>query len=110
MEKFTPIQKQALGLYLHFRKVDPTILRLFVYNARLYLLLFLLGAPIVIAESIFVTQWFGWLSLAFIFGAISRDIGHFRKTVRNWALVREIIDWKKAEELNQKLSEHNSAP
>ena len=103
MENLTQVQVRTLGLYLHFRTVNPTILRLFGYNTKLYLILLVLSSIVTALVWFFVQSAVGCLFITFILGAIVRDIGHFRRTVRNWPLVREITDWEKAEELGRKL-------
>jgi len=41
----------------------------------------------------------GCLAVGLFIGAILRDIGHYRVSLRMWPVNREIFDWKKVSEL-----------
>jgi|GEM_PF-1871853 len=101
MEAFqtTAAQRLNLRVYLHFRDRPMTISGLFWASRRTYLLLTLFFG---LAAALF--YWLlGEIAAGFMLTAyavlILRDIGHCRRSVQVWPMVREVLDWSKVEQL-----------
>jgi hypothetical protein len=90
-----PMQRQLIRFYLTFKESNPTMLGLFPFNLRGYLLLLSIAVPLIVIEW-WITGWMaGALLISFLLGAFFRDIGLHRRTCRAWPIVRELLDWTK---------------
>lgn len=101
MEAFQPtaVQQRNLRVYLQFRDRPMTVSGLFWANRRIYLLLTLFFG---LATALFYRA-LGGIAAGFVLTAyatlILRDIGHNRRSVQVWPMVREVLDWSKVEQL-----------
>jgi hypothetical protein len=96
----TPPQRDLLVLFAHWKDRPPTVGGLFLRNWTRYLVLLAFAA----VGCGFL--WYrgldtaGWFVLGMIVGAIFRDVGTFRRMVRNWPVEAEVLDWRRVEELS----------
>ncbi len=89
------MQRQLVNFYLTFKERNPTMLGLFRFNLRGYLLLLGIAVPLIAIEW-WITGWtVGALFISFLLGAFFRDIGLHRRTCRVWPVVRDLLDWNK---------------
>jgi hypothetical protein len=90
---FTPFHKKVLTQYQSFHASPPSLGSLIALSARGHILM----AVVVIAASILcfnigITP-IGYVMIGMLVGAVSRDMGHFRKLSKGWPLLDRIIDW-----------------
>lgn len=95
----TPLQCRNLQIYLHFREKRITVAGIFWLNRRIYVLMLALFAAAALL-SYFAAGILGGAFVGVVFAScLLRDIGHFRKTVALWPVLREVLDWNKIEKL-----------
>jgi hypothetical protein len=96
MKKLTYYQRKSLEFYVAHKDKQVTLISMFIFNIKIYAWIGVLSLAITLFY-----YFVGGLQAAFIVGALFvgvflRDIGTFRKSIRNWPLLQEIIDWDKA--------------
>ncbi len=104
VKKLTYYQKRSLEFYLIQKDKQPTLISMFVFNIRLYA-----WTGVLFIGAILFYYFLSGLEAAYIAGALFvgvflRDIGILRKSVRNWPLLQEIIDWDKAALLTEEVN------
>ena len=100
MNTLTPYQKRSLAFYLAHKDKKLTMTSMWIFNAKLYALLLIGSLAIAVILYLTVGGPVTAICVSLIVGTLARDVGTFRKSVMNWPLLNEIIDWKKAEELS----------
>lgn len=100
----TPQQTAQLRILNGFRATPPTIRRYvtMAWKNTLLLTLLCLGAAAFF-------YWGGWPAASGVFvgmliGTLARDLGWYRKLVRNWPLSEASTNWSRVEELIQRNS------
>jgi hypothetical protein len=103
MKKLTYYQKKSLEFYLAHKDKQVTLISMFVFNIRLYAWIGVLSLGIILFYYFLGGPQAACIVAALIVGMLLRDIGTFRKSIRNWPLLQEIIDWDKATSLKEKI-------
>jgi len=97
----TPLQRRNLQLYLRFREHSPTVSALLWANRRNYLILLSalggLGGFFYLAVGGVSASFF---AVAFVISVL-RDIGHYRRSIDIWPVLRQVLDWNKIDQLAQ---------
>ncbi len=91
----TPVQRRTLRQYVALRFDDPGLGPYLRQSLRHYLLLALVfaigGGAILLVSRV----TFFWLLCGLIGGAVLRDIGHYRRFVQFWPVLRQTLDWER---------------
>ena len=95
----TPLQGRVIESYLLFRDQPMTIAGLFRLNRSAYLRAVLAFCALgTLAEYALGTTGAACVATAFAV-MLLRDFGFYRRSVAIWPVVREVLDWKKIEQL-----------
>jgi hypothetical protein len=110
MKKLTSYQKKSLEFYLAHKDRQITFLSMYRFNAKLYAWI-----GILILGVTFFYYFLGGLQAAGIvfalfMGMLARDIGTFWKSIRNWPVLQEIIDWDKATSIMESAEDRKIIP
>ena len=94
-----PLQHRSLQLYLYFRERPMTVAALLWANRRVYLIMGLFFGGL----GSFVYSQFGsegavLVAVAFV-TVVLRDIGYWRRSVKIWPVLKQVLDWNKVEQL-----------
>jgi hypothetical protein len=103
MEKLTYYQKKSLEFYLAHKDKRVTLISMYRFNARLYAWIGVLCLGVTLFYYFLVDLQAACIVGALFVGMLLRDIGTFRKSIRNWPLLQEIIDWDKATLIMKKI-------
>ena len=99
-----------MEFYLHYKDKKLTMGAMWIFNAKLYFWMLLVFISIILLYYLLVGIEAASIVAAALVGVLLRDIGTFRKSVRNWPLLNEIIDWDKAAALMEKNQAAASVP
>jgi hypothetical protein len=99
MNKLTPYQKRTLEFYLAHKDKNLTIVDMWLFNARTYILNLAIYSVAVLLCYAMTGSGGAVLAAAALAGAYLRDLVISVKAVRNWPLLKEITDWEKAASL-----------
>ena len=90
----TPIQKQLLEQYQTFYHKPPSVTSLMTLSARGHVLMVVVfAAAAVLCFSIGIAP-VGYVMIGMLVGAISRDLGQFRKLTQAWPVLFKLINWQ----------------
>ncbi|GAB5441074.1 MAG: hypothetical protein Fues2KO_14230 [Fuerstiella sp.] len=89
----TPFQTKLLTQYQSFYQSAPSVGSLVALSVRSHILMIVISAAAsFLCFSIGIAP-VGFVVIGMLVGAISRDVGQFRKITRAWPVLRRIIDW-----------------
>ncbi len=91
--KLTALQRKTLEQYRGFHDAPPTVGGLVALAAGRHLLLVLLfGIGVVMVLAVEIPSA-AFILVGMVIGAISRDWGTFRRFVRVWPVLSNVLDW-----------------
>lgn len=97
--QLTTLQVKLLNRYRQWRQNPPTVFSLLCLEWKAELMLvgycLLAGAYCYWAEM----QVTLYLVCGAMFGALTRDIGLFRRTTQIWPMLSEVIDWNRVDQV-----------
>lgn len=95
----TRLQLRNFKLYLLFRDKPMSVAGLLWANRRVYLILTAAFGALV-AVMYFTVGGYEAAFMGFVFFVVMmRDIGFFRRSAAVWPALRQVLDWKKIEEM-----------
>jgi hypothetical protein len=95
----TRLQQRNLRIYLQYRERPMTIAGLVWANRRIYILLLVLfGTVGGFFYNAFGAAIAGYVAVAFLV-ILVRDIGYYRRSVKIWPVIQQVLDWQKVEQL-----------
>ena len=108
MSKLSKLEKATLAFTQTYKDKNPTLIGMFRFNAKRYVLSLMVFSIIIFIEYLFAGWLVASLFFAFVLGAFCRDIGIFRNRIRLWPMNREVIDWDKVAAKLDKLEQESS--
>jgi len=93
------VQLANLRIYQLFRTESITVAGLVWANRRIYLIILSINLLTVLAISRIAGPVPGSIFGSFVMGALLRDLSFFRRTVKIWPVLKQIIDWKTVDQL-----------
>jgi hypothetical protein len=105
----SPLQRKTLLQYKSYYEQHPTLSSLIVRAGRHYSLMFVVFLCAAILCFMIDIKPIGYTMIGMLAGALSRDLGTFRRLVMVWPAIRQIVNWQAVDSLlSETQSERNA--
>ncbi|MBP3959399.1 hypothetical protein J8F10_29500 [Gemmata sp. G18] len=98
-EDLTPLERRYLQNLWDYCKSSPTLAMIYAKSWRNTCVLLLITGLVIAAGLLWESPFAAWFIGGITTGALLRDLGYFRQTIRLWRATETIIDRQKLDEL-----------